>query len=99
MIAVLERMEILRTVLKRYHAGLAITLSGGKCSKRLHVAEGLYRNAVNLKCQLVINCDIKLVCKHFSELVFYLPRSCTEPNVNNEGFTRSYNQSLAVVAV
>jgi len=50
MVVVRERIEKLCTVLKRLHAGLAITLSGGKSSKRLHVTQGLYRNAANSKC-------------------------------------------------
>lgn len=74
MVVVRERMEMICTVLKRYNGGLAITLSGGKSSKRLHVTQGLYRNSVHSKCQSVVNCDIKLVVNIFRTYVLLVQK-------------------------
>lgn len=72
MVVVHVRMEISCTMLKRYHAALAITLSGEKSSKTLHITSVVYRSAVS-KLQSVINSDVKLFYKHFQNLCFTCP--------------------------
>lgn len=58
MVVVHENMEIVHTVLKKYHAALASTFSGAKCTKTLDIAQGLYTSAVSK--QSAINYDVKL---------------------------------------
>lgn len=72
MVVVHVRMKISSAMLKRYHAALAITLSGEKSSKTLHITSVVYRSAVS-KLQSVINSDVKLFYKHFQNLCFTCP--------------------------